>query len=173
MASGMNEGLTGTMTAPECDQEEDYEERLLGPLGLAGVVALVIEVLCGCATVVGFVAMIVFGISCLTGTSDATGCGPFADTGYPKGGLLCLALGWLPCTFCFCVSLMRKFRRKRVRVNPLPNGFETIGLDIYYANATDVAGTIVGPIPLFEAATRVLRQAITADTLLWPSSLHR
>ena len=28
---------------------------------LAGVVALVIEVLCGCATLVGFVAMIVFG----------------------------------------------------------------------------------------------------------------
>ena len=169
--------------APELDPAEQYEEeeeRILGPLGGAGLVALVGEVLCGCAGAAGCVAMIWLGIECLAGgegegegaagagsaaaaaaaAQPPASCGP---AGYPSGGVWMLALGWLPCVCCFCHCLVRRVRRKRVRVAPLavPG---SIGLDVCYAKKS---GAVAGPLPLFEAATRVLRRGIAAENPIW------
>jgi hypothetical protein len=166
----------------EEEEEEEEEERILGPLGGAGLLALVTEVLCSCAGAAGFIAMIWLGIDCLVAGSEAkaaaaelaraaddgsrypparvASCGPL---GYSSGGILMLALGWLPCTCCFLRSLARRVRRKRVRVMPLPVA-GSIGLDVCFAKKD---GTVVGPLPLFEAATRVLRRGIIGDNPIW------
>lgn len=167
------------------DDDEEEEERILGPLGAAGLLALVAEVLCSCASAAGFVAMIWLGMDCLIQGSEAeaaaaelaraagdgtrhpaarvASCGPM---GYSSGGILLLALGWLPCTCCFLRSLARRVRRKRVRVMPMPVS-GSIGLDVCYAKKD---GTIVGPLPLFEAATRVLRRGIVGENPIWAAS---
>jgi hypothetical protein len=173
-------GMGREPTEPEIDQggglwgpqgetaaEFDPEDRVLGPLGITGVVALMIESLCLCTIVVGFVGMLVYGAVCLAGSSDATACGPI-HMDYPTGGLVCLGLGWLPCTFCFCVSFMRRLRRQRNRIAPAP-GPDACTLDVCYARAEDIQGTMVGPLPMFEVATRILRQALTAEHVLWPA----
>jgi hypothetical protein len=142
----------------------------LEPLGGVGVLVLVLEVLCGCTSVVGFLLMIVYGTVCLGNPEgEDTGCGP---AGNPEGGFAMLALGWLPCTCCLCICLLRKIRHRRARVAPQP-GSPAIGMDVYYAKQNDVVGTTTGPIPLFDAAVRVLQQAVTPDMIVWPATTAR
>ena len=55
----------------EYGSEDEEEERILGPLGGAGLFALIAEVLCGCSAAFGCVAMIYLGADCLIAGSEA------------------------------------------------------------------------------------------------------
>lgn len=151
----------------ESDEEDDYEDRCLGPLAGCGVGTLVIEVLCCCAGWIALVVMIVYGILCVTSEGEGTEdtCGPAA---YPNGGIIMLSLGWLPCTCCMLRWCVRRVRRKN-RIMPAPN---VVKLEVCYASPSNVATTTVGPVKLADMPERLLRGTAKRDMLIWVPGLH-
>ena len=144
-------------------------------LGAVGCVVLVVAALGGCCAAAGCIAMIWLGVDCLAGGEEGGGTGGGGSARGSAGGsaaldpvscgpsgVWMLALGWLPCACCFCHCVVRRVRRKRVRVAPLavPG---SIGLVVCY----EKGGAVAGPLPLFEAATRVLRRGIAGENPIW------